>query len=88
MLDIYEELRVQPSSAVLASHCWESVRTLASKVLVFFSHEEFLVAEVVEPFLTALFTKVKAYVLGAAGEQQAAPCHKIDLDVVRPLLMQ
>eukprot|EP00747_Dinoflagellata_sp_TGD_P031985 gnl/TRDRNA2_/TRDRNA2_135663_c0_seq1.p1 gnl/TRDRNA2_/TRDRNA2_135663_c0~~gnl/TRDRNA2_/TRDRNA2_135663_c0_seq1.p1 ORF type:complete len:1053 (-),score=204.75 gnl/TRDRNA2_/TRDRNA2_135663_c0_seq1:92-3157(-) len=102
-LDAYVDLRVQQDqeSAAFAQAAWDCVSSLMPSVFWFFSHQEYQVADSVEPFLTEFFAKVKSFVGGTSGEkkggkdaddmgdnQSQPPCHTVMLDQVRPILIQ
>mmetsp|Transcript_65594 Transcript_65594/g.212299 ORF Transcript_65594/g.212299 Transcript_65594/m.212299 type:complete len:1030 (+) Transcript_65594:63-3152(+) len=92
VLDAYLELRVETvaESARVAQAAWSFVEQLMVFVLWFFSHQDYQIADSVEPFLTAFFSKVRVFCAGggepAPGE--VGPCHSVNLDVVRPMMQQ
>jgi len=96
-LGAYEDLRVQQDagSAALAQAAWELIEALTPSIFWFFSHQEYQIADSVEPFLTLFYTKVKSFLAagrgtGSGGNQpmDQGPCHMVSLEQMRPILMQ
>mmetsp|Transcript_29813 Transcript_29813/g.55032 ORF Transcript_29813/g.55032 Transcript_29813/m.55032 type:complete len:1030 (+) Transcript_29813:29-3118(+) len=90
VLEAYEELRWQPAreAAALAEAAWELITALMPSIFRFFAHEEFQMADSVEPFLTQLFTKVKAYTANASADPDLGPCHVVSQEQMRPIMRQ
>mmetsp|Transcript_73561 Transcript_73561/g.157660 ORF Transcript_73561/g.157660 Transcript_73561/m.157660 type:complete len:1027 (-) Transcript_73561:37-3117(-) len=99
VLEAYQDLRVQndAESAALAQAAWENLKRLMDFIFWFFSHQEYQIAGSVEPFLTAFFVKVKAFVVGGgdgeagkigSGSSEPGPCHVVGLDQMRPILTE
>jgi len=92
-LEAYVDLRVQvdADSAACAQAAWEFLKALMPFIFWFFSHQEYQIADSVEPFLTQLFVRLKAFVAGAEAEaipDQQGPNHIVSLEQARPILMQ
>eukprot|EP00929_Paragymnodinium_shiwhaense_P098233 TRINITY_DN59749_c0_g1_i1.p1 TRINITY_DN59749_c0_g1~~TRINITY_DN59749_c0_g1_i1.p1 ORF type:complete len:1037 (+),score=228.11 TRINITY_DN59749_c0_g1_i1:43-3153(+) len=92
VLEIYLELRLSKDEegAKLAGAMWELISVLMPLIFKFFSNQTCQIADAVEPGLTEFFVKVKTFLKSDVplAKDEQRPNHCVDMDQVRPFLVQ